>query len=80
MAINTRMVLEKGLRLFGSSRSGRRDFLDVISLYQQHPEMPKYLESLVNQVVEVRSVADIAAAFEEDLRKKSGKTIMKWGM
>lgn len=80
VAINTRMVLEKGLRLFGSSRSGRRDFLDVISLYQQHPEMPKYLESLVNQVVEVHSVADIAAAFEEDLRKKSGKTIMKWGM
>ena len=24
--INTRMMLEKGLRMFGSSRSGRKDF------------------------------------------------------
>ena len=80
VSINTRMVLEKGLRLFGSSRSGRKDFLETIALYQQHPEMPKYLESLVNEVFEVGSIADIAAAFEEDLRKKSGKTIMKWSM
>ena len=32
--VNTRMVLEKGLRLFGSSRSGRQDFLDTIAMYE----------------------------------------------
>ena len=30
--INTRMVLEKGLTLFGSSRSGAQDFKDVAQL------------------------------------------------
>lgn len=80
VSINTRMVLEKGLRLFGSSRSSRKDFLETVAMYESYPRMPGYLESLVNEVFEVRDIADIAAAFEEDLRKKSGKTIMKWSM
>ena len=78
--MNTRMVLEKGLRLFGSSRSGRADFLAVAEMYRQHPEMPKYLESLVGGVFEVESVADMVTAFEADLRKSSGKTVMKWNI
>ena len=78
--MNTRMVLEKGLRLFGSSRSGRADFLTVAEMYRQHPEMPKYLESLVGGVFEVESVADMVTAFEADLRKSSGKTVMKWNI
>lgn len=78
VSVNTRMVLEKGLRLFGSSRSGRADFLKVASLYEQHPEVPRYLESLVGTVFDVQSIADMSSAFEADLRKGSGKTIMKW--
>lgn len=78
--INTRMVLEKGLRLFGSSRSGRRDFLDTIELYNVHPEMLAYLSALVGSVVPIHSVADIAKAFEADARKSMGKTIMQWNI
>ena len=78
--INTRMVLEKGLRLFGSSRSGRADFLAVMEMYKQHPEMPQYLESLVGGVFEISSVADMVTAFEADLRKNAGKTVMKWNV
>lgn len=78
--VNTRMVLEKGLRLFGSSRSGRGDFVKVASLYEQRPEVPKYLESLVDNVFDIRSIADISSAFEADLRKSAGKTIMKWNV
>ena len=37
--INTRMVLEKGLRVFGSSRSGRKDFEQVIELYNDYPKL-----------------------------------------
>ena len=37
--INTRMVLEKGLRIFGSSRSGRKDFEKTVALYEEHPEV-----------------------------------------
>ena len=78
--VNTRMVLEKGLRLFGSSRSGRQDFLDTIALYEAHPEILSYLAALVGNVVEVGSVAQITQAFEADARKSMGKTVMKWKM
>lgn len=80
VSINTRMVLEKGLRFFGSSRSGRADFAKVASLYERYPEVPKYLESLVDTVIDVRTIADMSSAFEADLRKSAGKTIMKWNV
>lgn len=76
--INTRMVLEKGLRLFGSSRSGRGDFERVLDIYAGHPRLMAYLSTLSNEVLPVRSIEDIAAAFETDLRKSMGKTVMKW--
>lgn len=78
--VNTRMVLEKGLRVFGSSRSGRADFLRTLELYRAHPEMTNYLAALVGTVVPVSSIRDIAAAFEADARKPMGKTIMEWNM
>ena len=78
--INTRMVLEKGLRLFGSSRCGRQDFLDVVNLYNEHPEVLSYLQSMVGEVIEVRSIKDVAKAFEADTLKRIGKTIMHWEM
>ena len=76
--INTRMVLEKGLRLFGSSRSGRVDFERTVELYRAHPEVPDYLQALVGHVASVRTVADMARAFEADTQKPGGKTIMEW--
>lgn len=78
--INTRDVLEKGLRLFGSSRSSRADFEAVAEMYTEHPESLRYLEALVGDVIQVHGVADMAAAFEADLRKPMGKTIMHWGV
>ena len=74
----TRLILEKGLRLFGSSRSGRKDFEDVISLYREHPETADYLENLVGQVFPVHGVQDIAAAFDADIHKMMGKTVLLW--
>lgn len=76
--VNTRMVLEKGLRLFGSSRSGRADFEAVVNLYREKPEVLGYLSLLVGDVVPVRAVSDMTRAFEADLRKTMGKTIMEW--
>lgn len=78
VSINTRMVLEKGLRLYGSSRSGRADFEDTVALYHEHPEMLAYLSSLVGGVFEVSSVVQMVEAFESDIRKTMGKTIMHW--
>ena len=78
--IITRMVLEKGLRLYGSSRSGRADFERTLALYEANPQIVDYLQALVGNVVDVESVRDIATAFDVDVRKQMGKTIMKWDM
>ncbi|MGN0479758.1 MAG: zinc-binding dehydrogenase, partial [Hominenteromicrobium sp.] len=76
--INTRMILEKGLMMFGSSRSGRADFLRTIELYQKSPEVVDYLSNLIGREMTVRTVRDISSAFEADARGMIGKTIMKW--
>lgn len=78
--INTRMILEKGLRLFGTSRSGAEDFRRTVTLYREHPEIPIYLSRLVGNIVEVNTFADIKRAFEIDTRKAFGKTILHWNL
>lgn len=76
--INTRMILEKGLRIFGSSRSGVFDFQKTVDMYVKHPEIIDYLGNLVNSVNVVRTTADLKDAFEKDTRKNFGKVTMKW--
>lgn len=78
VAINTRMVLEKGLRILGTSRSGREDFVGLLRLYEEQPKITKYLERLIGAVVTVRCVGDAVEAFERDIHKIMGKTIMVW--
>ena len=76
--INTRMVLEKGLRIFGSSRSGSKDFADTIKFYEENPDVVNYLERIVGEVIDVREMEDFTRAFEADIRKADGKTVMLW--
>ena len=76
--LNTRMMLEKGIRAFGSSRSGREDFAGLIELYKSRPEIVNHLEKIVGVQQEVRGISDIAKAFEMDIHKIMGKTIMEW--
>ena len=78
--INTRMVLEKGVRIFGSSRSGREDFVGLIELYKEHPEIVSYLENIVGSEISVQGISDIVNAFETDIHKMIGKTIMAWNI
>ena len=76
--INTRMVLEKGLRIFGSSRSGYDDFVKTINLYQTNPELIERLKKIVGEVITVRDIEDAKEAFAKDSTRGFGKTIMKW--
>lgn len=78
VSVNTRMILEKGLRFFGSSRSGVKDFEKTVSMYEKYPEIIDYLGNIISSVNTVRSLADIKAAFEKDIQKAFGKTIMIW--
>ena len=76
--INTRMILEKGLRRFGSSRSGREDFIRTVEMYEKYPEIPEYLSHMVYMIKPVRNISDMCEAFDMDTKKAFGKTIMKW--
>ena len=76
--INTRMILEKGLTMFGSSRSGAEDFRNLLDLYREKPEIVEYLTRIVGETVDVHTISDMTGAFDTDIRKKGGKTIMVW--
>lgn len=78
--VNTRMILEKGLRMFGTSRSGKADFRKTVELYTQYPEIPVFLSRLVGSTVEIDRYADIKKAFETDVKKAYGKTILHWNI
>lgn len=76
--ISTRLILEKGLKMFGSSRSGREDFAELLNLYKKDGSISGYLTSLVNEVMEVKSLKDMTDVFEADARKQVGKIVMEW--
>lgn len=76
--LNTRMILEKGLTVFGSSRSGIDDFRNLISLYEMYPDIVEHLSRIVGDVIDVHSVNDMTDAFDSDMQKRGGKTIMVW--
>ena len=79
VGINTRMVLEKGITLLGNSRSGYEDFDAAIKLFERFPEISEYLEKIISSEINVRSIADMSKAFEEDITNDF-KTIMKWNV
>ena len=74
--INTRMVLEKGLRMFGSSRCGVVDFQRASELLSACSWIGQALERLIGDIVPVRSIADIHNAFRLDVQQGFGKTVM----
>ena len=76
--INTRMILEKGLTVQGNSRSEREDFIGVVALLSDNPQLFDYLEKLITNVCEINSLNDLKEAFDKDSISKFGKTILKW--
>ena len=76
--IETRMVLEKGLKLIGDSRSGYQDFYKAVEIMQDK-KMQDYVENIIMDMVEVYNLNDIYKAFDLDLNN-SFKTVMKWNI
>ena len=76
--INTRMVLEKGITIQGNSRSEREDFIGVVELLSENPQLFDYLEKLITHVCEINHLDDLKEAFDRDSITKFGKTILKW--
>jgi len=78
--INTRLVLEKGLTMIGSSRSGVQDFQSIAKIYKEKPDVIEKLSLLKGQEFEVKTINDAIEAFESDLSTSWGKTVIKWTM
>jgi ribitol-5-phosphate 2-dehydrogenase (NADP+) len=76
--VETRMLLEKGLTMFGSSRSGREDFVETINFIKEHENVQNYLENLIGEIIPVKNIVDVIKAFQYDLSIPWGKTVMKW--
>ncbi len=79
VGINTRMVLEKGLTLAGSSRSTRQDFIKAIDLIDSSQAVQQYLATITNAVIDINSINDIYQAFDSSLTHQF-KTVMKWNI
>ncbi len=78
VAINTRDVLEKGLKLIGSSRSGREDFEKAVE-FLGDPVFQNRISRIIYEDEPVSSVSDIHRVFETDL-KTPFKTVFKWNL
>ncbi|MGK4467956.1 ribitol-5-phosphate dehydrogenase [Mammaliicoccus sciuri] len=76
--VNTRLVLENGITMIGSSRSSAKDFNDTVEFYKQNPDIIEKLSMLKSEEYEIRTINDIVDAFESDLSTSWGKTILKW--
>lgn len=76
VAINTRMVLEKGMTLVGCSRSGRSDFERAVSL-MENERFQRRLKVIIFEDKPVRSIGDIHRVFQDDL-KTPFKTVFRW--
>lgn len=74
--INTRMVLEKGLTLIGSSRSGRVDFENAVALMQKN-RIKKQLSTIIYEDQPVKSFGDIHRVFATDSQTPF-KTVFEW--
>ncbi|VEG71532.1 D-xylulose reductase [[Pasteurella] aerogenes] len=78
IAINTREVLEKGLSVIGSSRSGRIDFEKAVEM-MSNKRIQNRLKNIIFEDEPVKNINDIYRVFDTDLTT-SFKTVFKWNM
>ena len=74
--INTRDILEKGLTLIGSSRSGRIDFEKAIEMLSDK-KFERRFKNIIELEHPVRNIKDIHRVFATDLNT-AFKTVFKW--
>jgi len=76
--VNTRMILERGLTISGTSRSSALDFKKSMAYLSEFKNSRKRLENLMSKKVHVRKIDDIHQAFEADIYSGFGKTVISW--
>ncbi|MGT2771440.1 zinc-binding dehydrogenase [Streptococcus marimammalium] len=76
VSINTRDVLEKGITIVGSSRSGRKDFEQAIEMISDK-QIQSRLKNIIFLEEDVKTISDIHKVFATDLSTPF-KTVFKW--
>lgn len=76
IAVNTRMILEKGITMVGSSRSGKKDFEEAIDLMRTQ-RIRRRLGSIIYRDEPVKSIDDMHRVFATDLNTPF-KTVFEW--
>lgn len=76
VAVNTRTLLEKGLTIVGSSRSGKKDFEEAVALMKTQ-RIRRRLGSIIFEDEPVKSIDDIHRVFATDLNTPF-KTVFQW--
>jgi ribitol-5-phosphate 2-dehydrogenase len=77
IAINTRLILEKGVKIIGNSRSDRDDFLSAVKMIEENRVCKHYLKLLISEIIDVNVEDDITYAFEQDMLNDF-KTVIRW--
>lgn len=76
--IDTRTVLEKGLTIVGSSRSGKRNFEDAVAMMQTQ-RIRRRIGSIIYEDAPINSIDDIHRVFTTD-QETPFKTVFQWNL
>ncbi|NGP45742.1 alcohol dehydrogenase catalytic domain-containing protein [Bacillaceae bacterium SIJ1] len=79
--INTRDVLEKGIQLFGSSRSSTKEFADLMQYFRDQAYQEALRKLLPDQFVDIRTPADLTKAMNKAAEHKGWHKVIlnfKW--
>lgn len=76
--IFTRNVLEKGLTIVGSSRSGKEDFKKTVE-YLENTDLAQKIEKIVYVGGEVTNIKELNNIFADDLNT-TFKTVFRWNV
>lgn len=77
VGINTRDVLEKGLKMIGCSRSGHSDFEDAVEFLSDSKLNQEKVRRIISDVISINNIDDMNYAFNHD-NNNLFKTVMKW--
>ncbi|WP_273751735.1 zinc-binding dehydrogenase [Leuconostoc mesenteroides] len=77
ISISTRIVLEKGLTVAGTTRSTRSDFEEAYDLLQCI-DVQSRINLLTQSKLVVHNERELVNAFDQDLNLSWGKTIIDW--
>ncbi|NLY90579.1 MAG: alcohol dehydrogenase catalytic domain-containing protein [Firmicutes bacterium] len=80
IGINTRKILEKGLSLYGVTRSNKNDFTKALALFENE-EFQTDISPLILKELMINDITDFYRAFEEELgNKRLGKNILRFNL